>query len=113
MRHEAELLVWVAHAKDQESAAEVARLHRDTIDACCSALHQKLEGESNEREFTDAQLTAFKRRVHSGGSPACDDGVLGPFGSRIERNLKLKSVLVDSASKTRTAEVNGPCNLAV
>ena len=113
MRHEAEQ-VWAAHVLDQGSAAEVPRLDRETIDACCSALHQKLEGESNEQEeVTDAQLTAFNRRVDNGGSSACDYGVLGPFGSRIERNLKLKSVIVDSAGKTRTVELNGPSNLAV
>ena len=64
-------------------------------------------------EFTDAQLTAYKRRVDAGGNPACDYGVLGPCGFRIERAMKFQAVFKEPTGQERTVEVAGPNTLDV
>ena len=102
----------VAHVLDQGSSEEVAPLEEDEILTCRNELHTKLEGEPLEaEEFTDSQLTVFKRRMDSGGSPACDYGVLGPYGSRAERRMKFLSVIKEPNGTERTIEVAGPNSL--
>ena len=59
----------VAHVLDQGSSEEVAPLDEDVILACRKEIHAKLEGEPLEaEEFTDSQLSVFKRRTDAGGS---------------------------------------------
>ena len=84
-------------------------LDEDTVLACRTELHAKLEGEPMEaEEFTDSQLTVFKRRTDAGGSPSCDYGVLGPYGSRVERRMKFQSVIREPNGTERTVEIAGP-----
>ena len=102
----------VAHVLDQGSSEEVPPLDEDIILACRNELHAKLEGEPLEaEEFTDSQLTVFKRRTDAGGSPACDYGVLGPYGSRVERRMKFQSVIREPNGTERTVEIAGPNSL--
>jgi len=62
----------------QGFAAKVPLYDRDTVGGCRFAFLLKLEEEPLEHDdFTEAQLTA--RRVDSVGSPASDNGVLGPL----------------------------------
>ena len=101
--------VRVAHVLDQASSEEVPLLDEATLQNCRKELHAKLEGEPLEsEEFTDSQLTVFKKRTEAGGSPACDYGVLGPYGSRAERRMKFQSVIREPSGTERTIEVAGP-----
>ena len=104
--------VTVAHVLDQASSEQLVPLPADEVDNLRQALHDKLDGEPLEGEtFTDSQLTAFKKRLDAGGSPACDYSVLGPYGNRLERKMKFNAVIRDSAGHERTVEVAGPDSL--
>ena len=101
--------VRVAHVLDQAFREEMEPLDEDIVNKCRQELHARLEGEPLEaEEFSDSQLTAFKRRVDSGGSPACDYGVLGPYGCRIVRRMNFRTVIKDQMGHERTIEVAGP-----
>ena len=101
--------VKMAHVIDQSSADEVPPLDQKTIDGLQQELHEKLEGEPLEsEEFSDSQLTAFKRKVDAGQSPACDYAVLGPYGSRIERRMKFQATLKNTDGTERVLEIAGP-----
>ena len=101
--------VRVAHVLDQASADEVPPLEAAEVDQLRKELHDKLEGEPLEsEEFSDAQLTAFKRRLDAGGTPACDYAVLGPYGSRIERRMRFQSMVREPSGRERTVEIAGP-----
>ena len=102
----------VAHVLDQASREEMDPLDEDTVNRCRQELHNRLEGEPLEiEEFSDSQLTAFKKRLDAGGSPACDYGVLGPFGRRVERMMSFRTVVKDQTGHERTIEVAGPATL--
>ena len=104
--------VKVAHVLDQSSADELTPLDEKTVDALRGELHATLGGEPLEsEEFTDNQLTAFKRRLDAGLSPACDYAVLGPYGSRLERRMKFMGTLKDPSGHERTVEISGPDSL--
>ena len=104
--------VSVAHVLDQTSNEQLAPLPADEIDKLRGTLHAKLDGEPLESEaFTDAQLTAFKKRVDGGGSPACDYAVMGPFGNRMEKKMKFTATFKDTTGQERTLEVSGPDTL--
>ena len=62
----------LAHVVVQGSAVEVPLLGREAIDACRSTVHMK---PIQREEFTDAQLTAFKRRIDSGASTTWQSGL--------------------------------------
>ena len=101
--------VAVAHVLDQTSTEQLALLPQADVDRLRQNLHTKLGGEPLESEaFTDAQLTAFKRRLDAGGSPACDYAILGPYGNRMERRMKFTATYRDAAGHERTLEVAGP-----
>ena len=101
--------VAVAHVLDQTSSEQLQPLPSDQVDALRQGLHEKLDGEPLEAEdFTDAQITAFKKRIDSGGSPACDYAILGPYGNRTERRMKFAATFRDTVGQERTMEVAGP-----
>ena len=102
----------VAHVLDQTSSEQLTPLPSDEIDKLRDVLHTKLDGEPLEAEtFTDEQITVFKKRVDSGGSPACDYAVLGPYGNRMERKMKFTAKIIDSTGQERTVEIAGPDSL--
>ena len=104
--------VKMAHVIDQTSSDEVAPLDEITIDTLRQNLHTRLEGEPLEGEdFTNAQLTAFKRRLDAGQSPACDYAVLGPYGMRNERRMRFQATVKGTDGTERTIEVSGPDSL--
>ena len=106
---EAGSTITVAHVLDQASSEQLVPLPDDEVDKLRQVLHDKLDGEPLEGEaFTDAQVTAFKKRIDGGGSPACDYSVLGPYGNRMERNMKFMATFRDSSGQERTVEVAGP-----
>ena len=101
--------VKMAHVIDQASNDEVPPLDEKTINELRQELHKKLEGEPLEsEEYTDAQVTAFKRRVDAGQSPACDYAVLGPYGCRTERRMKFHATLKSTDGTERIVEIAGP-----
>ena len=101
--------VKMSHVIDQASSDEVPPLDEMTINALRKELHRKLEGEPLEtEEYTDAQLTAFKRKLDAGQSPACDYAVLGPYGVRSERRMKFMATIKNTDGTERTVEIAGP-----
>ena len=64
-----------------------------------------------EQQVTDIQLSAFVRLVELGSSPACDFGVWGPHGSRMERAMYFRAHFCGPDGRWRSTEIKGPENL--
>ena len=62
------------------------------------------------RELSDAQLSAFGRRLEEGSSIYCDFGVWGPHGARLERRLKFMTTTFCDG-KWQKVELPGPRDL--
>ena len=64
-----------------------------------------------ECQVTDIQLSVFIRVVDMGMSPACDFGVWGPHGTRMERAMFFTVHFAGPDGKWRATELKGPENI--
>ena len=105
------LKVRLATTVDQACDAEIQLLSRAEIAARRDRLKLVLSGDPLDvHNFSDAQISAFSKKMDTGAPPYVDFAIWGPYGNRTERRCKFEANFRDTQGNWKTVELPGPAD---
>ena len=96
---------------DQAKDGEIAYMAADAWKVCTDRYHVKMGGPPPQgEEVTKEQLTALNSLYQGSGPPYADFAIFGPYGNRIQRQVKLSGLALGPKGTLVPMVLTGPAS---